>query len=265
MASTSDCREIFNERVNNLINSHLLLADKAISVLLRCVASTPEFTAVVSKTLERVSYVEEFERSRVFYFKDAKTHLRFVLPNDKNRIFTLVVCLLSEMDAGRRNLLQFLHEYFPNPDGDDFLAFQRFAQTILVPFAKAGDSILKGLETTVSFGAKPVATEGEANPSTTQPPTKPLQSKPVVMDVYKKLVFELEAFCFKVENDASVSLLQKNECLTLAGALHDAIIDKNTKLIHQLWIGFNNTLIVNNVNNDSCVKIQNLLEEAELC
>jgi len=263
MATKSECREIFNERVHNLINSHLLLADKAISLLLKCVASIPEFTAILGQTLARVSYVEEFERSRVIYFKDGKTHVRFVLPGDKNRTFTLVVCLLSEMDAGRRNLLQFLHEYFPNQESDDFLAYQRFSQTILVPFAKAGDTILKDMETSVSFASKAETEEFFSNPTSSA--TQPLQQKSVDMDVYKKLVYELEAFCFKVENDASISLLQRNECLILAGALRDAIIDKNPKLIHQLWIGFNNTLIVNNVNNDSCVKIQNLLEEIDLC
>jgi len=138
----------------------MLLADKSISSLLKCVASIPEFTSVVGRTLERISYVEEFERCRVFYFKDAKTHLRFILPNEKNRVFTLVVCLLSEIDSGRRNLLQFLHEYFPNAESDDFLAYQRFAQNILVPFAKAGDSILKDLEIpTQTFGATQTETE----------------------------------------------------------------------------------------------------------
>lgn len=261
MSNQSNCREVFNERVHNLINSHLLLADKAISSLLKCVATTPEFTSTIGRTLERISYVEEFERCRVFYFKDAKTHLRFILPTDKNRVFTLVVCLLSEIDSGRRNLLQFLHEYFPTPESDDFLAFQRFAQNILVPFAKAGDSILKELETPCQTLDAKIQTETEQQPDTTnrEPNTPQLET-----DVYKKLFYEIDAFCFKVENDSTASLLQKDECLSLANALRDALLDKNEKLIRQLWIGFNNTLIVNNVNNDSCVKIQNLLQEANL-
>jgi len=260
MANQPNCREVFNERVHNLINSHLLLADKSISSLLKCVASIPEFTSVVGRTLERISYVEEFERCRVFYFKDAKTHLRFILPNEKNRVFTLVVCLLSEIDSGRRNLLQFLHEYFPNAESDDFLAYQRFAQNILVPFAKAGDSILKDLEIpTQTFGATQTETEQQPDTTNREPNTLQLET-----DVYKKLFYEIDAFCFKVENDSTASLLQKNECITLANALRDALLDKNEKLTRQLWIGFNNTLIVNNVNNDSCVKIQTLLQEANL-
>lgn len=258
MVSKPNSIEFFNERLNNLINCHLLLADKAISMLLKCIASTPEFTSVVGQTLERISYVEEFERSRVFYFKDGKTHLKFVLPNDKNRAFTLVVCLLSEIDAGRRNLLHFLHEYYPNPESDDFVAYQRFVQNILIPFGKAGESILRANGTSVFVADTPKSQE--VSVSNVNKPT----SQQVPVDLYKKIVFELESFCFKVENDASVSLIQKNECISLANALHDAILDKNEKLIRQLWIGFNNTLIVNNVNNDSCVKIQNLLEEASL-
>ena len=89
MATKSECREIFNERVHNLINSHLLLADKAISLLLKCVASIPEFTAILGQTLARVSYVEEFERSRVIYFKDGKEITYEILYSKDKKIVDL--------------------------------------------------------------------------------------------------------------------------------------------------------------------------------
>ena len=129
-----------------------------------------------------------------------------------------------------------------------------------MPFAKAGDSILREVETpqTQSTTIK-AETEQQIEVGTREPNTLKLET-----DVYKKLFYEIDAFCFKVENDSTASVLQKNECITLANALRDALLDKNEKLTRQLWIGFNNTLIVNNVNNDSCVKIQNLLEEANL-
>ena len=130
----------------------------------------------------------------------------------------------------------------------------------MAPFAKAGDSILKDLETpSQSFGAPQTETEQQLDVQNREPNTLQLDT-----EIYKKLFYEIDAFCFKVENDTTASVLQKNECLSLANALRDALLDKNEKLICQLWIGFNNTLIVNNVNNDSCVKIQNLLEEGNL-
>ena len=266
MQTKSDSLQVFTDRLNALVNCHLLLASKAISTLLKCIASTPEFTAVVGQTLERISYVEEFDRSRVFYFKEGKTHLKFVLPNDKHRAFTLVVCLLSEMDSGRRDLLQFLHEYYPTPDNDDFLAFQRFAQNVLIPFGKAGESILN-VNSSTAFGgvvARQADTTATTSVGVQVASSAPIRSESPV-DVFKSICKELETFCFKIENDAYISLIQKNECISLANALRDAILDKNENLIRQLWIGFNNTLIVNNVNNDSCAKIQSLLAQANLC
>ena len=54
------------------------------------------------------------------------------------------MCLLTEVDSGRRNLLDFLKEYYNDLNND--LSYARFANDVLKPFKSAGEHILSSLD-----------------------------------------------------------------------------------------------------------------------
>ena len=246
MSENRNSAEVFCERVEDLIASHLLLAQKSISNLLRYIANTPVFMNTLSESLASVSYVEEFERSRVFYFKDGKAHLKFVLPTDKYRCFTLVVCLLAEIDEGRRNFLQFLQEYFP--DADDFASFQRFCGSVLYPFKNAGESILTGDKVFIREDASDFAAK------------KGRMSD----DEVEKLKYELESVCKKINGDTFRSADSKNECISAAVSLGNAIVSRNADAVRRSWIGFKNTAKVNQLNEEDLTKLHQMLTQSGL-
>ena len=134
---------MFSQRVEEAINSRFILADRHISGLLKCVATIPELTAVVGETLKNVSYADEYDKARVVLTKNGKSVCKFVMPNDKKRIIAFTVCLLTEFDSGRRSLLEFLTEFFY--DEDTNVAYTKFCDTVLKPFKRAGEMVLKNL------------------------------------------------------------------------------------------------------------------------
>jgi len=131
----------FTDSVNRLIEGKMILVDKNIASVLKCIASTPSLCKCLSDSLRSVSYVTEFSRARVTWTRpDGTVDARLKLPTERNRLFAFVVCLLTEVDSGRRNILEFLKEYYD--DSDTNAAYEKFATEVLKPFKHAGESIL---------------------------------------------------------------------------------------------------------------------------
>ena len=135
----------FTDSVNRLIEGKLILVDKNIASVLKCIASTPVLCKCISDSLKNVSYVTEFSRARVAWTRhDGVVEARLKLPADRNRMFAFVVCLLTEVDSGRRNLLDFLKEYYNDVNND--ASYARFAKEVLKPFKSAGEHILSSVD-----------------------------------------------------------------------------------------------------------------------
>ena len=135
----------FTDSVNTLIEGKLILIDKHIAQVLKCVATSPTLCHTLSETVQTMSYVTEFSRARVSWTRsDGVVEARLKLPVDRNRMFAFVVCLLMEVDSGRRNILDFLKEYYNEANND--LSYAKFAEEVLKPFKKAGETILSTID-----------------------------------------------------------------------------------------------------------------------
>lgn len=135
----------FTDSVNTLIEGKLILIDKHIAQVLKCVATSKTLCHTLSETLQSMSYVTEFSRARVTWTRsDGVVESRLKLPVDRNRLFAFVVCLLTEVDSGRRNILDFLKEYYNEPNND--LNYVKFSEQVLKPFKRAGEAILSTLD-----------------------------------------------------------------------------------------------------------------------
>lgn len=131
----------FTDSVNKLIEGKLILVDKNIAQVLKCVATVPALCKCLSETVRTTSYVTEFSRARVTWTKpDGSVEARLKLPAERNRLFAFVVCLLTEVDSGRRNFLDFLKEYYHETDSN--VGYEKFVNEVLRPFKQAGETIL---------------------------------------------------------------------------------------------------------------------------
>ena len=135
----------FTDSVNTLIEGKLILVDKHIASVLKCVATSQTLCQALSETIKTMSYSTEFSRARVTWTRsDGVVESRLKLPADRNRLFAFVVCLLTEVDSGRRNILEFLKEYYNDANND--LSYAKFAEEVLKPFKLAGEAILSNID-----------------------------------------------------------------------------------------------------------------------
>lgn len=135
----------FTSSVNRLIEGQLILVDKHIATVLKSVAKSPTLYKALSTTLKTMSYAVEFSRARVNWTTvDGAKESRLKLPVDRNRLFAFVVCLLTEVDCGKRNFLEFLREYYNAGDNDG--SYARFAVEVLKPFKTAGENLLREVD-----------------------------------------------------------------------------------------------------------------------
>lgn len=136
-----DNKSLFSSRVDAVINSKIIISDRAIAQLLKCIASVDEFTECIRNSLTQYPYVNEFSRARIEYpTKDGTMKYKLNIPSETNRLFTFVVCLLTELDNKRRNILDFLREYFSSTNNND--SYVKFCESVLIPFKSAGERIL---------------------------------------------------------------------------------------------------------------------------
>ncbi len=136
---------VFTNSVNNLIESKLILVDKNIAMVLKCVASSDTLCKVLSNAIRTTPYATEFSRAKVTWTTgDGRVVSQLKLPVDRNRLFAFVVCLLTEVDSGRRNLLDFLKEFYDSTDTNR--GYEKFANEVLKPFKQAGIGLLSNVD-----------------------------------------------------------------------------------------------------------------------
>lgn len=135
----------FSNSVNALIEGKLILVDKNIAQVLKCIATSQVLWLNLNAAVNSMYYPTEFSRARVTWTRsDGVVEAQLKLPADRDRLFAFVVCLLMELDSGRRNILEFLREYYQAPTGEQ--SYRKFAEEVLKPFKRAGIAILSGID-----------------------------------------------------------------------------------------------------------------------
>ncbi len=122
--STNEQFKAFIDACEDLRKSKIILADSKISALVRSIVSTPTLIAIVGEALTGYNFPHELETLK----SDNGIHL----PSEPYRIIAFVFSLLSEIDARRMDLQEFVDGYFK----DETLAesFARFNTELMVPF-----------------------------------------------------------------------------------------------------------------------------------
>lgn len=135
----------FTDSINTLIEGQLIMVNKNIASVLRCIAGSEILCKCLSETLRLTSYATEMSRARVTWTRsDGVVVSQLKLPQDRNRLFAFVVCLLTEVDSGRRNFLDFLREYYTDEYNNP--SYAKFADEVLRPFKAAVTGILSSID-----------------------------------------------------------------------------------------------------------------------
>ncbi len=221
----------FVKRSNEVIECKLILADKAITGMLKFIASCPPLLDCAKASLEEYGYGEEFVRCRsVVTLPDKSTITRLKPPPTPARIFAFVLCLFTEFDTNKRSLTDFLEEFYPFENPHD--SYAAFADQFLRPFKHAGESILSSADPQ-SFNYKE---EEIAEMYFNQ---EKVYISSYAMQTLLALIDKLRG---KMEYESFYSQQEKQDAFEIIFAFERALQLKNPKLIRLIWIGFKNTL-----------------------
>ena len=220
----------FTNGVNNLIESKLILVDKNIATVLKCVATTPALCKCLADTVQKTSYSTEFSRAKVSWTTtEGRVVNQLKLPVDRNRLFSFVVCLLTEVDSGRRNLLDFLKEYYHPTDSN--LGYEKFANEVLKPFKQAGVSLLANVDPESLNG------ENTARAEKFFAAEKIYIESKMLADIFR----QIEQINIKVHcEDFKPAVVE--EISVLCEYFSNALYLKNPKILWVVWIAFKHTV-----------------------
>ena len=220
----------FVDSVNTLIEGKLILVDKHIASVLQCVATSQILRNALSETLKTMTYSTEFSRARVAWTRsDGVVEARLKLPADRNRLFAFVVCLLTEVDSGRRNILDFLKEYYNEPDND--LSYSRFANEVLKPFKSAGEHILSSVD------------PDSVNVQYVEQEEKFFKAEKIYIDtrVLNKLFSEMDAIR-RILDGQKLSEGERFEVSAATEYFVNALYLKNPKILAVAYLAYKNTV-----------------------
>ncbi len=221
---------LFNSSVNNLIEGKLILVDKNIATVLKCVATTPVLRKCLADTVQNTSYSVEFSRAKVTWTTaDGRVISQIKLPVDRNRLFSFVVCLLTEVDSGRRNFLDFLKEFYHPTDSN--LGYEKFANEVLKPFKQAGISLLSDVDPESFNNENTLRAEKFFAAEKIYIETKTLYH----------IFQQIEAINVKVHCDGFPSAVVE-EISLVCEYFSNALYLKNPKILWIVWLAFQKTV-----------------------
>lgn len=229
----------FTDSVNKLIEGKLILVDKNIAQVLKCVATVPALCKCLSDTVRTTSYVTEFSRARVTWTKpDGSVEARLKLPAKRNRLFAFVVCLLTEVDSGRRNFLEFLKEYYHEADSN--VGYEKFVNEVLRPFKQAGETILHTVDPESLNVESAIRAERYFNGEKVY----------IESSVLNKLV----ALCNDVRSFCSfANVVDKDDILRVCDYFTNALYLKNPRILGVSWLAMKASLKL-------CPELENILQ-----
>lgn len=123
--STKEQIQNFVEACEELQRSKIILADAKVSNVIRSIVTSPVLVGIVGETLVGYNFANELENI-------GKKQKGIVLPSEPYRVIAFCFSLLSEVDAGRMDLQEFVDEYFEAESLAE--SFARFNAEVMTPF-----------------------------------------------------------------------------------------------------------------------------------
>lgn len=123
--STNEQFQAFIDACEDLRKSKIILADAKVSAIVRSIVSNPALVEVVGEALVGYNFAHELEM-----LSGSKSGIS--LPSEPYRVIAFVFSLLSEVDARRIDLQEFVDEHFEAESLAE--SFERFNNEVMIPF-----------------------------------------------------------------------------------------------------------------------------------
>ncbi len=128
--------ELFLRRCDDVMRSRFIIADTKISELLKSIATSDLLYAFFRDITKNFDY----RAAQKKYLEDAPAGpaygKKMLFPEDPQEKLAFIFCLLVEFDSKKRDLSEFLQEYFYE-DGSVYESFYAFCNQVIKPFRNA--------------------------------------------------------------------------------------------------------------------------------
>lgn len=223
-SDSEDCIREFSKACDEIMRSKYILADKKISDVMRVIASYKLLYELFETVLKDFDYGLELAKAKVI---NSYNHNSLKLPSDRGRSAALIFCILLDFDTARRELKDFLHEFFYDESGPNE-EYAAFCEQVIAPFKKNVEILYLDAE-----GGEVRQAEDFFDGQ----PEFHLGSVEI-----ERLVSSMREMIHMISRDVSVSIAEKEEMLTVCEGLSNTLYTKNVKLIKIMYIGCKNTL-----------------------
>ena len=168
MDTGRDQIDLFLRRFDEVMGSRFIIADTKISDLLKSIATSDLLYAYFRDITKNFDY----RAAQRKYLDDAPAApsrgKKMLFPEDPQEKLAFIFCLLVEFDSKKRDLSEFLQEYFYE-DGSVYESFYAFTNQVIKPFRNAVKLMFRG-------GMPKPVPEEPARPQTARPaPAAPVE------------------------------------------------------------------------------------------
>ena len=135
--------DLFLRRCDEVMGSRFIIADTKISDLLKSIATSDLLYAYFRDITKNFDY----RAAQRKYLDDAPAApsrgKKMLFPEDPQEKLAFIFCLLVEFDSKKRDLSEFLQEYFYE-DGSVYESFYAFTNQVIKPFRNAVKLMFRG-------------------------------------------------------------------------------------------------------------------------
>lgn len=197
---------------NNMCDAKFLLSEKRISETLRTIAAYPKLCDIFRNALSGYNRQAEFVKSKTKVGGRSK----LVPPQNQTKFIAYVFCILMEIDTGKRQLREFLDEYFYHTNPNEEFAF--FCSALIVPFRDVTEFVF--------YNGADSYLEDEAVDMT-------------LRDTVKMLLAEMNTV---VSQSVNASAETKQDLYMMARAIESSLTPNRIDLVKPLLTGYKNTV-----------------------
>lgn len=209
----------FNTEINGFFTSRLILVDKVINKYLRYVAATPKILEIVAESAKINSYETLYNKA----MKYESSGSRFVLPDNRKQIITLVTGLLFDFDNKNLSIIDFITKFYPSETVRE--SYVDFCEKLITPYAEAiryyCADVPQELNCLDEEDEKPVAFPDKAK---------------------EELHFWIAEITNLVIGDNTLPEAQRKEFMIELNGMRYASETGNAVLMNIVWVGLKNTL-----------------------
>lgn len=123
--ATKEQLAAFVDACKELKNSKIILADAKVSAIVRSIVSNPALVDVVGETLTGYNFLNALDAV-------SRSKNGSILPSEPRKVIAFVFSLLSEIDARRLDLQEFVDQYFAGETLAE--SFENFNSQLIDPF-----------------------------------------------------------------------------------------------------------------------------------